>query len=599
MRRVLTLILAGLLSGALLAGAALEARAYGTEQCVSDKLKAAATQCKSAMKAQAKELKRPNAAKLEKALARSRAKLEKAWTKAETRVASEVDCAETTGPASNLAFVLEDAAAALADDVADGLDLGDKGQVKCSKKVISALSKTCVDLLDAEGDHLRDRGKDRDRSGLEADRTAAGQKFTSDYAKATGGDCPTNATDESLLASLEGAVATAKDTVTISQAVKRNGFEKVVPARFVEYEGRTLEPTCADGAEWQFWVKRGSVNKLMMYYQGGGACWNFGTCDAPTYKTGTGAGDNPDNFTTGFADLENEENPFRDWHSVFVPYCTGDIHWGDNDVTYRFNDRSVRMRHRGSHNVLVAEKWARDHFVDPEMVFMTGSSAGAYGAIASSAHMMEFAYPSSEFAVLGDAGNGVVTQEFLSEDLANWNLESSVPEWIPALDVPLEQLSIAELYVELGLYYPTNRFGTYTAAYDGGQGGQTGFYNIMLNDGSPVGAAVWWNASCAWNDEMRALNATAVAEAPNYRFYVGPGSSHTVWGRPRVYSEVEPGQPRVVDWVTAMVEGTEDWVNTECADCGVTFDFMNGDNDPLPPMLPTEPFDETGTIVCP
>ena len=35
-------------------------------------------------------------------------------------------------------------------------------------------------------------------------------------------------------------------------------------------------------------------------------------------------------------------------------------------------------------NAQVVEKWAREHFVTPEQVFVTGSSAGAYGAIASS-----------------------------------------------------------------------------------------------------------------------------------------------------------------------------------------------------------------------
>ncbi|MDH3686222.1 MAG: pectinacetylesterase family protein [Myxococcales bacterium] len=566
---------------------------------MSEKLRAAAKQCKSILKAQAKQVKKPNAAKLDTALDKSRARLEKAWTKAEIRVASEVDCSETTGPYTDLAYALEDAASALKDDVTDGLDPASKSHAKCSKKIIGALAKACVDLLIADADHIRNRDKDRDRGELAADRADAEQKFLSGFGKAVSGNCPTAATGEGLLAELENAVSDAKDVATISTAVSDDEFTEIVPARFVEYADRTLEPTCADGAEWSFWVKRGSVNKVVMYYQGGGACWNYGTCNAPTYKTGTGPGDNPDNFSSGFADLDNPENPFRDWHFVFVPYCTGDIHWGDNEVTYRFNDENLRIRHRGSHNALVAEKWARDHFVDPEVVFMTGSSAGAYGAIASSAHLMEFAYQSSEFVVLGDAGNGVVTQDFITEDLENWNLLSSVPDWIPALDVPIEELSLADLYIELGLYYPENRFGTYTSAYDGGSGGQTGFYNIMLNEGNPVAGAVWWNASCAWNVEMQALNAIAVDRAPNYRFYVGPGSSHTMWGRPRVYEEVEVGQPRIVDWVTAMVDGTAGWVNTECVDCGITFDFMNGDNDPLPPALPTEPFDATGTIVCP
>jgi len=599
MRSGYSLVLSVLVALSVGLAAAPSATAYATERCVSDKLRAAAKQCKGIFKAEAKNAKKPSGAKLDAAIEKSRLKAEKAWKKAESRVANEVDCVETTGPHTDLTYVLTDRTALLIDDVVNGLDLETNGQARCAKKIVSGLARACVDLLNANATHIQKRDKDRDRVKLAAAVTDAEQQFLSSFNNAVSGDCPTSATGEGLLAELGAAVGAAKDVATIAKSISDDEFTEIVPARFVEYADRTLEPTCADGAEWSFWVKRGSVNKVVMYYQGGGACWNYGTCNAPTYKTGTGLGDNPDNFSSGFADLNNPENPFSDWHFVFVPYCTGDIHWGDNEVTYRFNDQNLRIRHRGSHNALVAEKWARDHFVDPEQVFMTGSSAGAYGAIASSAHMMEFAYQSSEFVVLGDAGNGVVTEEFLAEDLENWNLLSSVPDWIPALDVPVEQLSLADLYIELGLFYPDNRFGTYTSAYDGGSGGQTGFYNIMLNDGNPVGGAVWWAASCAWNDEMRALNAISVERAPNYRFYVGPGSSHTMWGRPRVYEEVEIGQPRIVDWVTAMVDGSAGWVNTECADCGVTFDFMNGDNDPLPPELPTEPFDETGTIVCP
>ena len=56
-------------------------------------------------------------------------------------------------------------------------------------------------------------------------------------------------------------------------------------------------------------------------------------------------------------------------------------------------------------NAQVAEKWAREHFVFPEQVFVTGSSAGAYGAVVNSLPLQEFAWPSSDFAVLGDAGS--------------------------------------------------------------------------------------------------------------------------------------------------------------------------------------------------
>ena len=50
-------------------------------------------------------------------------------------------------------------------------------------------------------------------------------------------------------------------------------------------------------------MKRGTVNKMLMYYQGGGACWDCATCSPPTHKTAAGAFDNPADATSGFADL--------------------------------------------------------------------------------------------------------------------------------------------------------------------------------------------------------------------------------------------------------------------------------------------------------
>jgi hypothetical protein len=278
-----------------------------------------------------------------------------------------------------------------------------------------------------------------------------------------------------------------------------------------------------------------------------------------------------------------------------VSYCTGDIHWGDNAVDYTLNDQTLHMEHRGAVNARVVEKWARDHFVLPEEVFVTGSSAGAYGAIANAAYHMEHAWPSSQFSVLGDAGNGVITNDFLVNDLGNWGLEQNLPAWIPAFDgVDLSSLSLVDAYVESSRYYPQNRFATVATAYDGGSGGQTGFYNVMLNDGNPVGALVWWAASCEWNAVMRAQNQTTYARAPsNFRYYIGTGSRHTMWGWPGVYDDVTGGVPTRVDWIGAMLTGAPEWQNVECTDCGTTLP-----GDPKPGILPNYPFDENGNIVC-
>ena len=85
------------------------------------------------------------------------------------------------------------------------------------------------------------------------------------------------------------------------------------------------------------------------------------------------------------------------------------------------------------------------------------------------------------------------------------------------------------------------------------------------------------------------------ARAPsNFRYYIGTGSRHTMWGNDKVYTDTTGGVPTLVDWVSAMLDGTPEWTNVECTDCGVTLP-----GDPKPPELPTAPFDENGNIVCP
>jgi len=200
-------------------------------------------------------------------------------------------------------------------------------------------------------------------------------------------------------------------------------------------------------------------------------------------------------------------------------------------------------------------------------------------------------YPSTEFAVLGDAGNGVVTQEFLQNDLSNWGIEKNLPDWIPALDVPLGELDMADLWVSLAETYPQNRFATYTTAYDGSVGGQTGFFNVMLNPGNQAKWLDWWEASCQWNQEMRALNLDTSARASNFHFYVGSGSRHTMWGSDKVYTDTTGNVPTIVDWIDAMLDDTPAWVDVETTDPGL---LLPGDPAPNPRVPPFE----ADRIVC-
>ncbi len=592
MRRLqLAALSLSLLAAGVPAAEAATPAVYPTDRCVSDKLAATARACRAVFEKLAFEaIPLPGPPGLDG----SRATLQSAWNLAEAASeAAGVDCSQTTATADAVFDHLVAGAAEIAAQVAAGA--GPHVKVFSGTR---AAGIGCSQLLNAESLHLLRRNKDRARTTLDRDQGKA--KSGLDALLRSAGF---STADRAALAT---SVEALSEELALANLVSPNvsqQFTMIEPPATVEYQGEELAPICSSGTPWVYFVRRGTVNKLLVYYQGGGACWDYLTCGAiKTFKQTAGAGDNPANATRGFANLQNPENPFRDWHVVFVPYCTGDVHWGDRTVEHVFTpvggepDPSlgkVTIQHRGFVNAQVAEKFAREHFVNPDEVFVTGSSAGSYGAILNGLYLMEKVYPSSPFAVLGDAGNGVVPQAFLENEISKWGIEENLPDFIPALNVPVTELDAADLWAESAKAYPRNRFANYTTAYDGGSGGQVGFYTVMTNPGNPILWSSWWSGTCPWHEGMQAQVAGAFAGSPqNYRYYIGSGSRHTMWGLDKVYTDTTGNVPTIVSWIQAMRAGSQDWVNVMTEDPGL---LLSGDPRPNPAQTP---YTAAGRIVC-
>jgi len=564
---------------------------YPTDRCVAAKLDAAARACRGVFDALAFQELRGTGPAGDPRLARAREALESAWSDAEETSASQgVDCGQTTETADAVFAVLQDEATGIAAEVRSATSGARFLKGLRAYGGLRASGFGCWGLLTAEARHLRERRSDRDRSRLERGREIAGGWLERLLRwSALGKDGAAAVTER-----VRGLAGEVKWATTVSPGVSEQ-FSRVDPDEVVPYLGQTLRPICSRGTDWSFWVRRGKENRVLYYFQGGGACWDYLTCEQiGTFKPSTGPGDDPSNRGGGFADFDDPRNPFRDWHVVFVPYCTGDIHWGSADVEHELFGNTATIRHRGFQNAQVAEKWAREHFVHPDEIFVTGSSAGAYGAILNSLYLQEWVYASTRFSVLGDAGNGIVPQRFLAEEISKWNIEENLPAWITALDKPVTELDASTLWAESAKAYPQNRFANYSTSFDGGSGGQIGFYQVMLFPDVPTAWFDWWRPSCDWDQRMRAQAMDAAAGAPNYRYYIGTGSRHTTWGFDKVYDDTTGGVPPFVDWVQAMRAGSEDWVNVECEDCGTTLP-----GDPRPPFLPNAPYDKDGNVVCP
>lgn len=597
-RLVLSFLLLSLPAGASQA-ATPAPDVYPTDRCVAAKLQASAAACRALFDAEAFGEILPGAASVEARRNAAKSTLVTAFGRAEAESQDAgVDCQVTTATAEEVFDHLKDGATTVAAHVRSAA-----AGARFLKQIrifggLRASGIGCSLNLAAEGQHLLRRKIERNRDGLARDEArAAGWLEVLLRWSALG---------KEGAAKVVAAVKALTDEAVLAHVVSPNvpsEFVMIDPPDQVDYQGKTLEPICSRGTPWVYFARRGTVNKLLVYYQGGGACWDYLTCEAiKTFKQTTGPSDNPKNATTGFANLANPENPFRDWNVVFVPYCTGDIHWGDANVDHKFvpppgeTDPGlppVTIRHRGFVNAQVAEKFAREHFVDPEEIFVTGSSAGSYGAILNSLYLQENAYPSSDFSVLGDAGNGVVPQSFIESQISKWNIEANLPKWIPELNKPVTELDASQLWAASAKFYPQNRFANYSTAYDGSSGGQSGFFKVMNNPDNFFVWLEWWTDSCQWNEGMRNQVEGAYAGSPeNYRYYIGSGSRHTMWGSNKVYTDTTGGVPTLVSWVNAMRGDTADWVNVVTTDPGL---LLPGDPRPSPA---SPPYTAEGRIVC-
>ncbi|MDR7128332.1 hypothetical protein J2X69_000660 [Algoriphagus sp. 4150] len=161
----------------------------------------------------------------------------------------------------------------------------------------------------------------------------------------------------------------------------------------VNLGGRSL---CSDGSDYFIFVRKGKSNNTIIHFSGGGACWDDATCSAPiTITAALLHGDEKDlkvfyypkvlNFFDrflkgGILNKENENNPFKDWNIVFIPYCTGDFHVGNATNTYTVDGKSTEVHHNGRNNTLTALEWTFANFKSPEKILISGESAGGFAS---------------------------------------------------------------------------------------------------------------------------------------------------------------------------------------------------------------------------
>lgn len=320
-------------------------------------------------------------------------------------------------------------------------------------------------------------------------------------------------------------------------------------------DGKTYSASCSGlpgtDPEFRLWTQKGGSKNLVVYFEGGGACWDSATCSFPI---GGGLpapaprfcvsqicpGTNPEGYS-GLFDQPNPANPVKDWSFVHVPCCTGDIHTGSATKQYLNAGNPLpgatgapcTIQHRGFENFMVVLGWLRENFDAPKSILVPGSSAGGYGASADFPHVAD-SYPNAHTYVLADASQGVTTPAF---DTGSAGRNS----WNPQFTTTLEDVQVA-------------------------------LHGVMRQSYGPGGSCP--NPVVDWNQRMIDALDSYGREVKNFRCYLASANYHTIVRSPLFHAESSAGIA-CRNWLASMLSnrggtggaGGGDRRNVACPDC--------------------------------
>jgi hypothetical protein len=181
-------------------------------------------------------------------------------------------------------------------------------------------------------------------------------------------------------------------------------------------------PVCMRGGQYQVYVRDVGSDNLVIYLEGGGACWK-GLCAANETAEQLNAGNIP---AGGILSTDPAVSVVADWNVVYLPYCDGSVFSGDNEVTGEAQPRI----HHGIENLTAGVDLAKELFPEPKRIFLAGSSAGGYGTL-SGTGIVRLHYPESELMVFNDSGLGLSnpdTPQMLADIKADWHFDQFIPE---------------------------------------------------------------------------------------------------------------------------------------------------------------------------
>lgn len=215
-------------------------------------------------------------------------------------------------------------------------------------------------------------------------------------------------------------------------------------------------PVCMRGAPYRVSVRPGAADDLVIFLQGGGACWSafcLAVVGAPAGIPGV-----------DILNANLEANPVKDWDVVYLPYCDGSFFAGDAAHDDDLNGKG-RREHRGLANLTGALEVAKRHFPSPRRILLAGSSGGAYGLLLAGPLTRQY-YPDAELIMMADSGIGLARDgeaDYLETILDEFQVRRFLPDACAGCTEGGHLTGLIDWYLARD---PNVRVGMFSSRYD-------------------------------------------------------------------------------------------------------------------------------------
>lgn len=315
---------------------------------------------------------------------------------------------------------------------------------------------------------------------------------------------------------------------------------------------------CRDGSTTGIGINFNPAStNLVIFLEGGGACFNGLTCSTNPSKFGPAdfSGRFPsasDGGTpqTGNGILDrNQANPVKDWSFVYVPYCTGDIHAGNNPSVTVPNVPGTQA-FVGYNNVDLYLQRIVPTFKTATQVLLTGISGGGFGAAANYFHVQR-AFGAVPVDLIDDSGpwmeDPYLPVCIQDEVRSLWNLDSTL-----GADCAGHCNDPYRFFLDFAQYgltkFPQRQLGLIEATDDGTI---TEFFGFGAQDCTALLPVQESAASfTAGLDDIR----TKLAADTNYGGFYFNSTDHTSLADDNFYSRTAGGTS-LTTWVGNLVAG--------------------------------------------